>query len=150
MILSSLKDASRYENFHPLFPRALEFLRSDSLAALPDGKHEIDGENLFAVVWRGIGKGQADAILECHRRYIDIQYVVSGIDQLGWLPTDACRREKQAFDEQNDLQFFLDRPSAWITVPSGSFTILYPEDAHAPLATTGPVHKVVLKILCDA
>ena len=149
MILARLEDARRYEPLHPLFAKGLEFLRSPDLKELPDGKHEIDGERLFAVIWRGLGKGQADAVLEWHRQYIDIQYVISGIDQIGWLATRLCRREKQAYDAEADLQFFSDRPATWITVNGGTFTILYPEDAHAPLATTGPIHKVVLKIACE-
>src|SRR5690606_33531993 len=97
----------------------------------------------------GFGRGQADSPLEYHRRYLDIQYVVHGTDLIGWQPTGDCRYEQAAFDVERDIGFFVDRPGTWCRVPAGYFAIFYPEDAHAPLGGTGPVHKVVVKIAVD-
>ena len=36
-----------------------------------------------------------------------------------------------------------------LAVSSGAFAIFYPEDAHAPLATSGPIHKAVVKVAVD-
>ncbi|MEL6106481.1 MAG: YhcH/YjgK/YiaL family protein [Planctomycetota bacterium] len=145
MILSSLDDAARYETLHPFFGQALEYLRSVA-APIEEGKRPLEGDDVFAVLWKGFGKGQTDAVLECHRRYIDIQYVVSGEDVIGWQSLAECEREKQPYDEVNDLQFFYDRPRSWHRVPAGSLAIFYPEDVHAPLAGRAALEKVVVKV----
>ena len=85
-------------------------------------------------------------MLESHRRYLDIQFVVSGEDCIGWLPVAACSRVSQAYNSETDLQFFFDRPGTWIDLAAGSFAVFFPQDAHAPLATSGSIHKVIIKV----
>jgi YhcH/YjgK/YiaL family protein len=100
-------------------------------------------------VIRGQGQGHKGAKLEAHRRYIDIQYCVTGSDVIGWKPASTCRDPEQAYDEQKDLQFFRDAADSWVTIPQGSFGIFCPEDAHAPAGAEGPIHKVVVKVAVD-
>ncbi|OYP36590.1 YhcH/YjgK/YiaL family protein [Rhodopirellula sp. MGV] len=149
MIVSTLAEAGRYQALHPRFAKAFEYLRSLSPSNFAEGRHEIDGDDLFAIAWAGFGNGQADAVLEAHRKYIDIQYVVSGFDVMGWRPLEACERPKQAYDAEKDLAFYFDRPDCWCRVPAGSFAIFYPEDVHAPLAATTSMKKVVVKVKLD-
>ena len=146
MIVSKLSDAQRYSDLHPRFSEAFEFLRASASSSLEDGKHEIAGEDLFAVVWSGMGKGQAEAVLECHRLYVDVQYVVSGEDLIGWQSLSECERVKQKYDTATDLAFFFDRPRTWYRVPTGTAAILFPEDVHAPLGGTGSLKKIVVKV----
>ena len=146
MILSPLSTAERYSVCHRLFSQALEFLRRSDLEGLADGRHEIDDDRMFAIIARDLGRGRGDAVLEYHRRYIDIQYVVSGFDLIGWSELSECRQPKVAYDDDRDVGFFSDRPSSWFRVPAGSLAIFFPEDVHAPLGTSGPVHKVVIKV----
>ena len=149
MIIAKLDDCDRYAQLQAGLATGFGFLRSVDVASLADGRHEVDGENAFAIVARGFGRGQADSPLEYHRRYLDIQYVISGLDLIGWQPTADCRHEQAEFDAERDIGFFVDRPGTWCRVPAGCFAIFYPEDAHAPLGGTGPVHKVVVKIAVD-
>ena len=146
MILASLGDAAKYIPLLPGLDLGFEFLGRSDLAELPDGRHAIDGERVFAIVARGMGRGKADSPLEFHRRYLDIQFVVRGVDLIGWLPVTECRHPKQEYDAEQDLGFFLDRPGTWCRLPADNFAIFLPEDAHAPLAGTGPIHKVVVKV----
>src|SRR5207248_9205987 len=125
--------ASRYEPLHALFGRALDFLRRPDLAALPDGKHTILDDRLFALIARGQGRGREQSPLECHRRYIDIQYVVAGTDQIGWLPTPECQRVSSTYDARKENGFYHDRPVTWLAVSPGHFALSFPEDPHAPL-----------------
>ncbi len=150
MILSRLTTFDRYAACHPRFAAATDFLRRPDLERLPDGRHEIDGDRLFAIVSRDLGRGRQDATLESHRRYVDIQYVVSGFDLIGWSDLSECRRPKPDFDEGRDLGFYDDRPGTWLRVPAGTLAVFYPEDAHAPLGTSVAVHKVVVKVAIDA
>jgi len=146
MILDSLSQAERYLKLHPLFPRAFEFLRNTDLKALTPGKHDVQGEQIFAIVETSAGRTRAEAQLECHRRYIDIQLVLAGIDEMGWKPLAECNDPATDYDAARDIRFFHDAPSSWIATPPGSFCLFFPDDAHAPLVSRGPIHKVVLKI----
>lgn len=146
MILDSLANGGRYLALNPLFAAAMEFLRRADLASLPEGRHEIQGDRLFALVARAQGKGAAGAKLEVHRKYIDIQYVVSGTEVIGWRAIETCRQAAGPFDQTKDIGFFADPADSWVTVPAGHLAILLPHDAHAPLAGSGPLHKVILKV----
>jgi YhcH/YjgK/YiaL family protein len=146
MILDTLANADRYLALHPLFSRAFEFLRKTDLAALPPGRHVIDGESLFAIVEACPGRTRAEAKLECHRRYIDIQLVLEGIDEMGWRPLGECHAPIDDYSVERDIRFFEDAPASWVGTPAGSFCIFFPDDAHAPLVSDGMVRKVVVKI----
>ncbi len=134
---------------HPGFARAFQWLQSTDLASLPLGKHSLDGDRLFVIVARDEGRGQAGARLEAHRRYIDIQYIVSGDEAMGWRPTEECRSVTEPYASERDIAFFGDAPESWFAVPAGSFTIFYPSDAHAPLAGLGLLQKAVVKVAVD-
>ena len=146
MIFSTLANAARYDALHPLFPRAFEFIASTDLLALHPGRYPVDGDRLFAIVEHVHGRPREVAKLECHRRYIDIQLVLAGVDEMGWRQRCDCHQPVADFSVEKDIQFFRDAPASWIQVPPGAFCIFFPEDAHAPLVGSGEIRKVVFKI----
>jgi YhcH/YjgK/YiaL family protein len=146
MILDTLTEADRYAVLHPLFARAFEFLRKGGIEGLPDGRHEIVGDALYVMIARKHGLLRDKAVLEAHRRYIDIQYVFEGIDSIGWKSTRECRSVKKAYSHGDDCELFDDRPAGWNMVGPGSFAIFFPADAHAPMVSGGFLHKAVVKV----
>ncbi len=149
MILDVLENAHRYPALHNGFAKAFEFLARHDLKQLPMGKYDIEGDRIYAIVARDHGRKKEDALLEIHKKYIDIQLVLDGIDTMGWKPGVSCKQVSTQYDEQTDLQFFADEPDAWLSVKSGEFAVFFPEDAHLPLISAGLVHKVVVKIAVD-
>ncbi len=148
MILDRLENWKQYAALNSGLAGAFEFLQRGDLAELPEGKHSIDGERVFAIIVRADGVGREKARLEIHREYIDIQFCISGCDEIGWRPTDCCCGA-EGFDEDKDLGFFADESEAWLAVGPGRFAILFPADAHAPLGGAGPVHKAIVKVAVD-
>jgi YhcH/YjgK/YiaL family protein len=146
MIVDDLSNAERYVDLHRGFRLGFDFLTRADLAELASGKYELDGERVFALVNRDPGRGRSGARLEAHRKYIDIQFLVSGNEEIGWRPTVQCRQVAEPYDAARDIAFYADPPCAWINLPLGSFMIFYPEDAHAPLASTGQNVKAVIKV----
>lgn len=142
MIVDTLERAERYFALHPGFEEAFAFLRS---GVFIPGRFEIEPK-VFALSEETKGKGEKQARLEAHRRYIDIQYVMEGEELIGWSPLETCAKESEAYKEEKDILFFADRPSVWLPVPKGSFAIFFPEDAHAPLGGAGDVTKIVMKV----
>jgi len=146
---NTLTKSAEYYEMHPGFKEAFEFLKLSSTVDLPAGRHEINGDKLFCIVVNDSGKTKAEAKLEAHRKYIDLQYVFSGEDEMGWKPTASCTIVSQEYDINKDIGFFKDEPQIWTMVPAGSFAIFFPEDAHAPMVSKDIVHKIVIKVLLD-
>ena len=146
MILDVLDNAACHFALHPEFAAAFDFLKAPGAAELPVGRHEIRGDRLFAIVGKDQGKGRDKARLEAHRKYIDIQYVVSGDEWIGWRDLKTCRESGLGYSAGKEIEFYTAAPTKWFRFPPGSFAIFFPEDAHAPLAGEGPVHKVVVKV----
>lgn len=147
MIIDTLENAEYYYLLNQSFEAAFAFLKHPGTASLPDGRHAIDGDTVYATIFRGRGRGRAQARLESHQRYIDIQYILSGCDDIGLKARRACRFPIGQYDADKDILFYSDMAESRVTLGPGSFIILYPEDAHAPLSGTEDVAKIVVKVL---
>ncbi len=145
MILDTLGNAAKYAGLTPGASEAFGFLDQPGLAELSEGKHEILGNRVYAIVAHENGRKVSDAQLEGHRKYIDIQYVISGGESMGWSPREGLVGSVE-YDEEKDLEFFEGEPEAIVRVPPGSFAVFLPSDAHLPLIGSGPIHKVVVKV----
>ena len=146
MIFSTLSQSDRYAALHPLFPRAFEYIRNTDLLALAPGRYPIVGDDLFVIVERAPGRTCEAAKLECHRKYIDIQLVLEGTEEMGWKALVDCVDPVSDYSAEKDIRFFRDAPASWIATPPSVFCIFFPEDAHAPLVSTGYIRKVIFKI----
>jgi YhcH/YjgK/YiaL family protein len=146
MILDTLANADRYSALHPRFAHAFEFLRGTDLLALAPGRYEVQGEQIFVIIENRPGRTRAEAKLECHRRCIDIQLVLEGVDEMGWMPRAQCVDPATDYDAVRDIRFFDDAPASWITTPAGLFCVFFPDDAHAPLVSAGTIRKAVVKV----
>jgi len=146
MILDRLEAADRYVCLHAGFAKAFAFLRRADLTKLAPGRHEIDGDRVYAMVIQAPGRGRDAARLEAHRRYIDVQYAAAGIDEIGWKSRSTCRQRHSDYDADKDVEFFADTPEAWLALHPGSFAVFFPEDPHAPMIAEGNLHKVVVKV----
>lgn len=152
MILDTLDQSARYEAIHPRFAKAFAFLRAMT-GNEADGRHEIDGDDVFALVQRVTTKPMAEAQFEAHRRYIDIQYVLRGKETILWAPLATMSELTRPYEEDKDIaKWRLISAHTPLHMSSGHFTIFYPEDAHAPCVVweeTGEVTKAVIKIRKD-
>ena len=147
MILDQLDNAARYFPLNDRLAQAFEFLMRADLKTLPVGRHEIEGDCVFAIIAKEAGREREAAQLETHQNYIDIQFVLAGVETMGWKPHSLCRQPTAAYDPSSDLQFFADEPDAWLATHPGTFAIFFPEDAHMPLIASTVIHKVIVKVL---
>jgi YhcH/YjgK/YiaL family protein len=146
MILSTLSQAGRYAALHPLFPRAFEYMRNTDLLTLAPGRYPIVDKQLFVIVESVPGRAREAAKLECHRRYIDIQLMLEGDEEMGWKALADCVQPVSDYSEEKDIRFFHDAAASWIATPPGTFCIFFPEDAHAPLVSSGSIRKAIFKV----
>lgn len=148
MILDILANADRYADLNTRFRAAFDFLRRTGLDSLPVGRAEIDG-SLYATVANGPGRSPVDALIETHDRYIDIHYLITGSETIGWKARADLGQAAETPDPRGDVTFYPDKPVAWTTLSPGMIAVYFPEDAHMPMLSGGNIHKVVVKIPVD-
>lgn len=146
MIKDRLENAQQHCNLHPDFERAFSFLLRSDLAQLPADRYDIDGERLFCFISTDQARSRSEAKLEAHRRYIDIQYLIAGREEMGWRLSTDCSQVQIPYDAPKDIVFYDDQPETWTELSPGEFILFFPKDAHAPLVGDGLIHKAVLKI----
>ncbi|QAR31026.1 DUF386 domain-containing protein [Ornithobacterium rhinotracheale] len=146
MVLSNLKNSSRYEHLHPAFKKAFDYIKSHDLLHTELGKIELEGEDLFIINSHSDLKPKEEQVLEYHRKYIDIQVLLQGTECIGWKDLDACTDELQAYSAEKDCGLYRDAATSYLELQPGEFVIFYPEDAHAPVIGEGSVRKLVVKV----
>lgn len=146
MILDVLENLPQYFGLAEGVGKAAAFLARPDLSQLAAGRHEIDGERVYAMVYRNVGRSRESARLEAHQQYIDIQYVFAGLDNMGWVSVSQCVQPDGDYIPQRDVRFYLDEPAVWLPVRPGTFAIFLPEDAHMPSISAEPIDKVVVKV----
>lgn len=146
MILDTLQNRECYYSLSPRLRTAFEWLDKTDVASLEVGRHAIDGDDIFVNVSELDLRPRSAAALEVHNEYIDIQVVFGGEEEFGWSPRSAVASPRAEFDVEKDIQFFEDEPQTFYTVREGQFTILMPQDAHAPMLGEGHVRKLIFKI----
>lgn len=149
MIAIKLEDAARQAPRGAGLQKALDFLRRPGTLSLPDGRHEIDGEKVFALVQRYETLAAARPRFEAHRKYVDVQFIAAGAEVIGWAPLVSVRVD-EPYDAGKDVCFG-EAAGGWtpVRLEAGQLAVLYPEDAHAPrLAAGAParVAKIVVKV----
>ncbi len=149
MILDTLAHARLYTAISPRFQPAFDFLRKVN-AQSTVGRHDIDGDNVYALVQKYTTKPAEQAQFEAHRKYIDVQFVFSGKESILWAPLASMKTVTMPFDESKDAALWSLVPEGWpLRVAAGQFTILFPQDAHAPCCVWDKpceVTKVVVKV----
>jgi len=146
VVSDRLANAHLYTALGTRIAQGLQFLAGTDLATLAPGRHELDGTRLYALVSDYTPKPPAEGRWEAHRRYLDLQYVVSGVERMGVAPID--RLAAGDYDADRDM-LWLEGLGDFLTFDAGQFMILWPGDAHMPgidAGVPGPVRKVVVKI----
>ncbi len=147
MILDSLKNSALYYSVNPRLKKAFELIASTDWISLEPGIHELDGKDIFVNVMEPELKQKPDAKLEIHNAYIDIQVLIRGEEEsFGWSERKDLCKPLGEFDAEKDIQFFDDVPQTYYTVRPGQFTMLFPEDGHAPMVGEGRVRKIIVKV----
>ena len=147
MIFDSLTNSAPYYSVSPRMQKAFELIASTDWTSVEPGIHELDGRDIYVNVMERELKKKGDAKLEVHNEYIDIQVLVSGREEsFGWSDRKALKEPVGEFDAQKDIQFFDDEPQTYYTLRPGQFTVLFPEDGHAPMVGEGTVRKIIVKV----
>ncbi len=150
MIIDYLKNASRYKHVCPGLETAFAFLAKESSQTLSAGKYPVDGEKIHASVDEYETKPESACKWESHKKYLDIQVLLSGSERMGYAPVGSMIPRTE-YDAQKDVLFYNGTGDSVLMLP-GMFAIFMPDDAHMPKICNGkPEHvkKVVIKVMVD-
>ena len=148
MILDNISNIDKYKDNERIY-KALSFLKDNEFKDVAVGRYELDGDTIYYMVQEFVTEKER-AVCEGHKKYIDIQYIVSGEEAMGYAQIDT---EKTLVKEDVGIDcWFYKCESEKVNLFSGDFIIFYPEDLHKPcLAVNEPekCKKVVVKVKID-
>lgn len=144
MVIDNLKNWRDYESLHPLFSKAFDYIEHTDLAALEPGKIVLIENELIVNVCQLAPKTKAEAKLETHEEYIDIQVPISGVEVMGY--TQRVDLPEAEYDAAVDMTLYEGVATDYITVKPGMFTLFFPEDGHAPGINPSGLKKIIIKV----
>lgn len=146
MIIDTLDNLKNYESLNPLFKDVVEFLNTNDINSLDEGKHLIKGADLFVNIQVANGKTKEEAKLETHRKMIDIQIPLSGPETYGYTP--LCALPDVEYNAEKDITKYEGLADTYVTCKPGEFAIFFPQDGHAPcVSDEAEIKKAIFKIL---
>lgn len=128
--------------------KVFEFISKNDLVNLAVAKYTIDGDNVFAPVSEYETKLPADGKWEAHKKYLDIQIVLSGKELIGIAPIEKST-VVVPYNETKDVMFVEPTVEKDYHAQPGTFFIFFPTEAHRPNMMDGEqvkVKKIVFKV----
>lgn len=150
MIFDQLKNAELYFQINDRFRKAFDYLRSNDFDNIEPGKYEIDGEDIYAIVQQYDTKPMSSGKWEAHKKYIDIQFMVSGKEKMGYSHKNKMIVTHEYNSDKDAL--YLKGEGNFLVAEAGYFAVFFPTDVHMPciaINLSTPVKKVVIKVKSD-
>lgn len=151
MIYDHLSRISLYRPLSKHIARAIDFVQTAPLETLPAGRHEVDGEAVFATIYE-THTLEGGAKWESHRRYIDLQLMLRGREQQKVADINILA-DATPYDTAKDVVFYRSAPQALTAELSESqFVFYFPHDGHLPMIAVGSdtaIRKLVVKIAVE-
>lgn len=147
MIYDSLAHVDAYKGIHPGVYKALKLLAETDFSQYEDKRYEVDGDDLFFFLQSYETKPE-NLTPESHKKYIDIQCVLSGIEAMDVGALEDMTDIAEARPE-GDIWLHHGPADSRVILAPGKFAVLWPGDAHAPCIAVGesvPCRKVVMKV----
>jgi biofilm protein TabA len=153
VILDRLDYCDRYRPLGERFAAGFDYLRQTDLAALADGRYDIVGRDVLAIVQTYNTRPLAEGRWEAHRAHADIQFIIRGRERMGIVPRSPALELQPPYDVERDVEFYAARNGAagpqLVKVEQGGFAIFLPHDVHMPsllIDASAEVKKVVIKV----
>jgi len=140
-------------SLHPVLAEAVQYLQTTDFSKLDNGTHQLKGDLMFANVMAYNTRSESEVPFEKHEAYIDVQYVISGEEKIGWFShDDAMTPDEDQLKEKDYALYHHAKASMYVPMTTGRYVILFPDDVHQPSVSESagiPVRKVVVKIHMD-
>ena len=131
--------------------RAITYLRDTDFDGLPDGRHDVEGDEIFAVISSYKTDKKEDCISEAHFKYIDVQYLLEGEEFIYYAPLDEQCQTVGHKSEKDDVVVFSEVTNEnQYHFKAGQIIIFFPWDVHRTKCKTSSKgcksRKIVIKV----
>lgn len=139
-------------DFHAIIYSVLEYLRTTDFSNFADGSYPLPHTDFIAKVQHYKTRPIEECRPESHEKFIDVQYVATGEEILGWCPLGPDLKISEPYDEKNDVTFYEDlMPESSVILADRHYAVIFPLDVHRPCGALddediSDVTKVVVKI----
>lgn len=144
-------DIKNIKNYALIDEKIADFILNLT-AAQECGKVFLSEDRLtYANVEEYTTKTLENCKLEAHKKYIDIQLLLEGVEELDYINVEGLN-VKEAYAPERDIMFFEtpEKVLNRIILETGKFALLYPHEAYQPQMAyknaPSKVKKVVVKI----
>ena len=144
MIVCPWKDIGRYSAVIPGLEEAIK--AAAELTDLTPRTIPLSGENKI-LVQENTTKPAEGQLLEAHREFLDIQYIVKGGETVGWAPVEKLTLSGE-FNTVKDKGMY-EGHCDFMDIAEGYCYVVFPEDAHMPgshLEVPKEYTKLVVKL----
>ena len=151
MIVTTIDKLTKYSEI-PYAQDIADFLADFRKGEMVPGRYDIHGDELFAAVSRYNTEPDGDRVFENHRKYIDLQIVLDGKEEIQWADTKTLTMVSEEFSKGGDIAFYKGEAMGCTILGGEQCVILFEEDAHKPNVLhekSENVLKVVFKIRCS-
>lgn len=117
-----------------------------SLKEIEVGRYEFDGG--FFMIQKGSTKPITEGTFEAHRKYIDVQILLEGSEELAWSDIRDLKSEL-AYDSEKDAERLSGNFDHVMRISKGMFYAAFPHDGHKPVSHTKEQQtftKIVMKL----
>jgi len=83
MVIDKIENYKLYVSLSEKIAKAFAYINETDLSQTALGKYEIDNDDIFALVQEYDTKDKNECKLEGHSKYIDIQYIIYGVELIG-------------------------------------------------------------------
>ena len=150
MIIGHINNQAYWDKLPSALQKTLAYLAKDETKALPVGRYEIDGDDIFFMVSEYETKAPSDLKAETHSEYIDIQFLVSGAERIGWSLKEEGYPYEYLDEKGNDAVFYASVPNeSFVLLRADCYAVLTENDIHRPCCAVGEaaaVKKIVAKV----
>lgn len=153
MILANINHPSTYRPLagSSIWQQALAWIKTYADKSA-EGIYELRGQDRYVNVHGYDTLPEDQCRFESHRRFIDLQYCISGGERIAWQLTSSLTPDGD-YDPDKDFQFYKPHEAlSVLTLTPGCFAVFFPEDAHRPKQSDGVNHsvwKLVVKVRCQ-
>ena len=139
-----MKDLNKIKE---LCPFAYDFIVNKAKDAAV-GKYDLEN-GAYVSVQEYTTKARSEAKYEAHKKFIDIQMILSGKELIAVSPIEKMTISDEYNEEKDFMLFHHNDECTDYVLEAGDFLILYPQDVHMPgvcVNEKSPVRKIVVKV----
>jgi YhcH/YjgK/YiaL family protein len=149
MIFSSIHSKDDCTKYPAAIQTAIKYLKENDFISMEAGTYEIQGKDIYAQVFDAQTEPAENKRPEVHEKYIDVQFLASGKERLGFTPDTGKYEVDERIDDKDLIFYKKVENEGFIESTPGCYCVFFPNDVHRPAVMSEQamtVRKVVIKV----